>query len=1141
MSMIFGKKKSKEHPSPSAPASRKAQPKAPPPPPPARSKKAGYNGQPPPLSTTAGGDSSLLSNLSPTSYAKQFDDLDNVVALASPPPRSSKNAKPVDLSKHMDGLSLGVAPPDGGGSADVLDFDEDDAVFEDDQDSIDDHDDEGTDHGHSTADDEHKYKTTDKTAPSRPDRSRSHVRDRRRIIEASPQIRAEQQQQQQHRDASSSSSSMGAYDNASVGTTESEDDDDEGGKKHGGGGHGSDSAEDYTDDEDEGEDGYKVGGYHPVKIGEVYNQRYVVIKKLGWGHFSTVWMVKDRRVVTNKAPANQPPGTNQPIFFALKVQKSADHYTEAAMDEVELLDCIAQERKRCESQLVSKGPMYRDNDGIRAIDNVDHSRHVATLYDSFFHNGPHGRHMAMVFSMLGCNLLSVIKAHNYRGIPIPAVKRMIKGVCKGLDFLHRRCQIIHTDLKPENILLQFPDQICPPSDFQYDDAGEDHAEDDDTTGNNSQQEGMSIEELEAMIKNSKISADEKKRLKKRLKKKRQKERRKQASGVDLDQILAYEEELEADREIRQTLTDMAVNSDYKKLPDSASPSKNGTTIPLKADENKFVTRNFAPLDSTQEQIAGIMNDTVVLTAAGRAEVEAHLGACGSLMKRQHKVEGIAEVTFLMRVHGSEGELAESVTAALDGIGCVPADDGGSTKVWSCMLSTQKPGTSGSKEKAVKAMFSISQKGRKEINDGVINAWSIIARLMDGNIGENKSILPPSSTSGVRAKALGPLAAGNKAFPFSVFSVRFSVLSTMVVLGFLESRLPGVMFFTYRRDEGSPPMDLTVFGPHNQSICRHPLALRLKENGAKLSVAGETTAPLASSIFGYDLRLIKNFNVKSTPDQEGSFNFDLSSSNLERVHSWWNARRPIFERVKSFLGLDLKTEGKDSQILTQRPSPGLKEGGKKPPAETQKKQTVSKPASLAATKAAIARASYQPDLKDMDVLMRSRAVIVDLGNACWTHRHFSEDIQTRQYRAPEVLIGSKYDASADIWSLGCITFELLTGDLLFDPRAGEDYDRDEDHLAMFQELLGKMPKKLALAGKYSKNFFDKKGNLKNIKQLKFWPVDEVLHEKYHFTTEDAEEVADFITPCLDFDPNERATGLECLRSDWLQEEVEDRGR
>jgi len=471
-----------------------------------------------------------------------------------------------------------------------------------------------------------------------------------------------------------------------------------------------------------------------------------------------------------------------------------------------------------------------------------------------------------------------------------------------------------------------------------------------------------------------------------------------------------------------------------------------------------------------------------------------------------------------------------------------------------MLSTQKPSNTGTNEKAVKAMFSISQKGRKDINDGVMNAWSNIARLMDSNVGDNKSILAPSGATGIRAKALGSLAhgAGAKPLPFSVFTVRFSVLSTMVVLGFLESRLPGVMFFTYRRDEGSPPLDSTLFGPHTQAICRHPLALRLKENGAKMTSAGETTAPLASSIFGFDLRLVKNFNARAQPGPgEGggggsggaSNNFGLSNPSDETVQCWWNARRPIFERVKSFLGLDLKADNaKDAHLLSssQPSSGGFKEGGKKPPTDTQKKN-VAKPASLAATKAAIAKASYQPDLKDMDVLMRSRAVIVDLGNACWTHRHFSEDIQTRQYRAPEVLVGSKYDASADMWSLGCITFELLTGDLLFDPRAGEDYDRDEDHLAMFQELLGKMPKKQAVAGKYSKNFFDKKGNLKNIKQLKFWPVDEVLHEKYHFARDDAEEVADFITPCLDFDPNDRATGLECLRSDWLQDETEDRGR
>ncbi len=128
---------------------------------------------------------------------------------------------------------------------------------------------------------------------------------------------------------------------------------------------------------------------------------------------------------------------------------------------------------------------------------------------------------------------------------------------------------------------------------------------------------------------------------------------------------------------------------------------------------------------------------------------------------------------------------------------------------------------------------------------------------------------------------------------------------------------------------------------------------------------------------------------------------------------------------------------------------------------------------------------------------------------------------------------RYDTAADMWSLGCITFELLTGDLLFDPRAGEDYDRDEDHLAMFQELLGKMPKTLALSGQYSRQFFDRSGNLRHIKQLKFWPIEEVLHEKYHFSVKDAEEISNFMLPLLDFDAAERATALECLKHEWLQ--------
>lgn len=46
-------------------------------------------------------------------------------------------------------------------------------------------------------------------------------------------------------------------------------------------------------------------------------------------------------------------------------------------------------------------------------------------------------------------------------------------------------------------------------------------------------------------------------------------------------------------------------------------------------------------------------------------------------------------------------------------------------------------------------------------------------------------------------------------------------------------------------------------------------------------------------------------------------------------------------------------------------------------------------------------------------------IADLGNACWVGHHFTNDIQTRQYRSPEVILGAKWGASTDIWSMACM--------------------------------------------------------------------------------------------------------------------------
>lgn len=72
----------------------------------------------------------------------------------------------------------------------------------------------------------------------------------------------------------------------------------------------------------------------------------------------------------------------------------------------------------------------------------------------------------------------------------------------------------------------------------------------------------------------------------------------------------------------------------------------------------------------------------------------------------------------------------------------------------------------------------------------------------------------------------------------------------------------------------------------------------------------------------------------------------------------------------------------------------------------------------------------------------RCKIVDFGNACWADKQFMEEIQTRQYRAPEVILQSGYSYSVDMWSFGCIAFELATGDMMFTPKGGQDYSEDE---------------------------------------------------------------------------------------------------
>ncbi len=140
---------------------------------------------------------------------------------------------------------------------------------------------------------------------------------------------------------------------------------------------GPEDAAENTADEEDSED-YCKGGYHPVQIGEKFKDgKYTVVRKLGWGHFSTVWLSRDN---------------SNGKHVALKVVRSASHYTETAIDEVKLLQKI-----------------------VQANPNHPGRKYVVSLLDSFEHKGPNGVHVCMVFEVLGENLLGLIKKWQHRG------------------------------------------------------------------------------------------------------------------------------------------------------------------------------------------------------------------------------------------------------------------------------------------------------------------------------------------------------------------------------------------------------------------------------------------------------------------------------------------------------------------------------------------------------------------------------------------------------------------------------------------------------------------------------------------------------------------------------------------------------
>ena len=95
-------------------------------------------------------------------------------------------------------------------------------------------------------------------------------------------------------------------------------------------------------------------------------------------------------------------------------------------------------------------------------------------------------------------------------------------------------------------------------------------------------------------------------------------------------------------------------------------------------------------------------------------------------------------------------------------------------------------------------------------------------------------------------------------------------------------------------------------------------------------------------------------------------------------------------------------------------------------------------------------TYFLQRKDVRKVKNTEVRLIDFGSATFDWEHHSKVVSTRHYRAPEVILELGWAQPCDIWSIGCIAFELYLGFTLF-----QTHDNRE-HLAMMEKILGPIP-------------------------------------------------------------------------------------
>ncbi|CAL2048543.1 unnamed protein product [Caenorhabditis brenneri] len=151
-------------------------------------------------------------------------------------------------------------------------------------------------------------------------------------------------------------------------------------------------------------------------------REYKIIRKLGAGTFSSVWLAQD---------------TTNDLKVAMKVERLLPNGKSCSSNEIQIALMISDAIKRDEK------------DGAN----------IARFIESFtVHGNHHFEHLVMVFELCGPDLFTIIEHSNQKRLSFKRIQDIGRQLLTGLAFLHSKCNVLHCDLKPENVLISAIDE-----------------------------------------------------------------------------------------------------------------------------------------------------------------------------------------------------------------------------------------------------------------------------------------------------------------------------------------------------------------------------------------------------------------------------------------------------------------------------------------------------------------------------------------------------------------------------------------------------------------------------------------------------------------------------------------------------------